>query len=693
LSFLCWGPQDQQGLRYSQSELVVEPRCEQRAELPVMSSSFGTYEPSDAILSAMQARLGAKNLAAAGYAAEAERKGEPLRPQHSEVVGGFATTAAPGFKMRGGLRDTPLVVVDKEPPPVSNELFQGGGGMTFGVKEVEDYVPSPKAAGPADDEGMNMNFGAGIGGIFSVGASSPKKAPEASTSPSRGGGGSAPSAPPKQKVSRTPSHGPDKASLRGPSPLAAKVKPDGPAKKRQAAGEFSQPSAGAPNSSRSGHGTPAHATGAYGAAPLESSRPSTASRLGPGRPPSAPPSASRQEPSSDGRSEMMDAADQALQRAMAQAAAGLPRMEELGYAEGSPEPAPIMAKLPSAVTVAGVPVATQGDMVYLGGGLYASAAPAPAPKKKPSSTMPGRTRPPQGRRPVGSAVRSASAHLMGPGAGRGDESPTPSRAQSDGELGLGHLNLEKGHQQNSARGSQAGSVAGSVPPGPRAWRPSGVQKLPPAKLEPPGYAHKMPRLTPEEAGMLPGTHAEERARDRNSKAKETVDLFGQKGVLHQLREMDRDDYYDYPMGPINGPPQNITRRQEERKAAKEAKIQQILEERAIRLATEAAVSAQKRQHYASLARNASAPELGSQELEKQKMRVKCKMELMDFFNGYGKAVNKLTKQQQKVLQAQLQGSSQAPDDTFDEFEEERPSVSNRLQQVNDMCNKVFEDPT
>lgn len=192
--------------------------------------------------------------------------------------------------------------------------------------------------------------------------------------------------------------------------------------------------------------------------------------------------------------------------------------------------------------------------------------------------------------------------------------------------------------------------------------------------------------------MLPGTHAEDRARDRNIKAKENVDLFGQKGVLHQLREMERDDYYDYPMGPISGPPQNSTRRQEERKAAKEARIQQMLEERAIRLATEAAVTAQKRSHYAQLAKNASAPELGGQDLEKQKMRVKCKMELMDFFNGYGKAVNKLTKQQQKVLQAQLQGSSQVDADD-DEFDEEQPSVSNRLQQVNDMCNKVFEDPT
>jgi len=268
-------------------------------------TSFGTYEPSDAMLQAMQARMGAKNLAAAGYA-EAEKRGEYTRPpQQSEVVGGFAVTAAPGFRMKGGLRDTPLVVVDSEPPEVSNEVFHGGG-MSFGVKQVDDYVPSPTAAASSAEGGGN--FQAGIGSVFSIGTA------EASTSSPSRAGRSGPSPP--RKGGRTPSHG-DRQALRGPSPLAAKVRPE---KKRQAAESF-QP----PISSRSGGGTPAYA-GSH-MPPTLDSRPPTGNRLG--RPPSAPPSASRQEPSQEGgHSEMMDAADQALQKAMAQAAAGLPLMKK-----------------------------------------------------------------------------------------------------------------------------------------------------------------------------------------------------------------------------------------------------------------------------------------------------------------------------------------------------------------------------
>lgn len=417
---------------------------------------------------------------------------------------------------------------------------------------------------------------------------------------------------------------------------------------------------------------------------------------------------------------MQDAADQAFARAMAQASAGLPALEELSvgsshgfeedrqlYESSPPQPPqPLMTKLPSAVTVAGVPVAAQGDLIYLGGGLYASAAPPPekqAASRKKSSTQPSRgSRPP--RRPLGAAVRSASAHLLGH---QGDESPTPSRARSDGQLGLGRLNRVPGGAesvaQDSARGppqhgSGVGSVASNalVPPGPKHWRPGGVQKLQPAKLEP---ARPQYRLGFEEAGQIPGSHAEAQADARRYKAKEGVALFGSQGVLSQLREMDSEVPPKVYVGPLSGPPMNSIARQQERKLAKEAKIQQMLEERAIRLATEAAVATQKRHHTAILAKNASAPELGGEDLEKQRMRLACKMEILDFFNGYSNSVSKLTGEQKKVLQAQLQGGAQrdvpeshyCDDDQGDSFAEE-PSLQDRLQQVNDKCNRVFQSP-
>eukprot|EP00930_Biecheleria_cincta_P071810 TRINITY_DN5926_c0_g1_i1.p1 TRINITY_DN5926_c0_g1~~TRINITY_DN5926_c0_g1_i1.p1 ORF type:complete len:705 (+),score=161.83 TRINITY_DN5926_c0_g1_i1:27-2117(+) len=688
------------------------------------STSFGTYEPSDALLEAMKARFAAKQMS--------DRVGQAAPDAGS---GAASSSTAPSFRLAGGgMGEMPGQTAEKE--------VATAGGITFGIKEAsKGYAPELFAASepPLRAGGGLFQVASGPGPPLppeaeaTIPAVASAASPRASGGARRGNAGPASAEKKRSKggASSSSSSSSSSAALRGQSPLARGpsasrgLGPMPSSSRRQAAFEhpsqfFAEPGLG------SQVGTPAGA----GASLLPPPMPPESASAGPsrpptgrlsGRPPSAPPVQSSRLQHQEVAS-MQDAADQAFARAMAQAGAGLPALEEVHF--GSPHgfeedrqhysspprpPQPMISKLPSAVTVAGVPVAAQGDLIYLGGGLYASAVP-PAEKqasRKKSSTQPSRgPRPP--RRPLGAAVRSASAHLLGH---QGDESPTPSRARSDGQLGLGRLNRAPGGAadaaaQDSARGppqhgSGAGSVASSalVPPGPKHWRPSGVQKLPPAKLEPPTRAY---RLGLEEAGQIPGSHAEARADARNSKAKEGVALFGSQGVLSQLREMDTDIPSRAFFGPVSGPPTNVERRQEERRAAKEAKIQQMLEERAIRLATEAAVATQKRQHAAQLARNASAPELGGEDLEKQRMRLACKMEILDFFNGYSNSVKKLTSEQKKVLHAKLhgvradfpedcQGDESNEDDRDDSFHEE-PSLQDRLQQVNEQCNRVFQSP-
>ncbi|CAE7373761.1 nae1 [Symbiodinium microadriaticum] len=376
-------------------------------------------------------------------------------------------------------------------------------------------------------------------------------------------------------------------------------------------------------------------------------QPATSSRSPPA---SSPKSGGSRRMSQDEQTSMHAAADEALMRAIAQASAGLSMdasctEENESVQEGLPSVS--VSKLPSAVTVAGVPVATTGDLVYLGGGLYAAAAPAEKPAKK-QSAAPARPRP---RKPP-SAIRSASAHIVGNGARADGDSSPQSRAQSEGQIGVGNLNPDG--RGSSRHGSVSGSTSVGSAPGARIWRPSGVQKLPAAKLEPPsGFGGRASRLTAEDIGKMPGDHSEDRASNRRLHGKEGVLLFGPNGVLAHMRD---PEHRHQAMLPPSGPPQGIERRLEERKAAKQARINEILEEKALREATEAAISMQKRQNLAAMARNASTPEM-SEDLDRKRTRLACKMDILDFFRGYRKAVHKLTADQQKVLQANLHGSA------------------------------------
>lgn len=342
-------------------------------------------------------------------------------------------------------------------------------------------------------------------------------------------------------------------------------------------------------------------------------------------------------------------------------------------------------KMEKVVTVGGVPVAAEGDLVYLGGGLWGAAVPPPPkeaekPCRQRRKVLPGRINAPP--RPLGarSAVRSASAHLVGP---QTCESPAPSRAHSDGQLGM-----------DEAKDA-----------GPRAWRPAGASKLPKAPEAPP-RPHRA--VDPNDCGP-PGGNSEIRAKERSERARELVEkgMFGPKGVLQQLREHELRDAQVAPIDRATGPPQNSDLRAQERKAAKELKMEILLRQRAERLAAQGSKSS--RLLHRSSAGSSSAPDLSARnpdDIEKQKLRVACKMEIVDFFNGYSSSLDKMTAEQTKILLSKLHtGSNDAElaeivqqcDDErqqlLNESEakvDDQQSIHRRLQKVNDLCNKAFE---
>lgn len=586
-------------------------------------SSFGTYEPSDAILAAMKARVGVKNLVRSDGGTEVAGMDDVQSGQRG-------APSAPTFRLNGGLRET---------VPPEHQNIQASfpvaetGGIAFAVKEAScSYAPAKYEAEGGQEKG----------GMFQVGSSSPSRAKEpASGENSRSR---------LQQVDQGASSSEEKRSL-------------GHSMRRQVPDTLSVIDENLHVDEDGDQG--------------EQVQPSTSRSAGP---PCVPATSSRKSSSHA----MREAADEALAKALAQASAGLDMDIDFAELEAPPLEIPesqSLMKLPSAVTVAGEPVAAMGDMIYLGGGLYASCAPPEKPvKKKPR-------KPP--RRPA-SVMRSASAHIVGSQTSQTGESgefgSPQSRAQSEGHMGSEQLFSEcRGSSRN---GSALGGSSAGAPSAPRIWRPAGVQKLPPAKLVPPaGFGGRPSRLSQEDLGRMPGDHAEERAHNRRVSGKEGLLLFGPKGVLAHMR----DGEHRQVSTALPGPPQGISKRLERRKLAKQARINEILEEREMRIATEAAMDMHRRHHVANMARHASAPELSEEELEKQRIRVACKMDILDFFHGYRKVVNKLTEEQQKVLHANLHGSgnSMEVDGAGRDMSQEPESIQDRLQRVNDDCNRVF----
>lgn len=171
-------------------------------------------------------------------------------------------------------------------------------------------------------------------------------------------------------------------------------------------------------------------------------------------------------------------------------------------------------KIPSVVTCGGVPVAQDGDLVYLGAGLYAAAEPIPErqPRKVPvrRRPLPGRVRPPPPLMPrAGAAYRSLS---HGPrngsrsGSRGASEVSSPVRAWSEGQLDA--------EFNDEAATPSAGAAA------PRAWRPAGASKLPPPPpVEP--RCFRQPAVASSDLGTA-AVHSEARARDREALRREAT---------------------------------------------------------------------------------------------------------------------------------------------------------------------------
>lgn len=401
-------------------------------------------------------------------------------------------------------------------------------------------------------------------------------------------------------------------------------------------------------------------------------------------------------------------------------------------------------KIPSVLTAGGVPVAQDGDLVYLGGGQYAAVTPAPqqelreAPPRR--RRLPGRVRAPPS---IPRSVRSSNHRSLGTRVG-GHEAPhvgsqngsrsgsrcgtdvgSPMHAWSDGQ----QLDDEHVLRHDSEHG---GAVASTAPaksrPGPIAWRPAGVAKLPPPE-EPP-RPFRQPAMALADLGPAAG-HSEARVRDREAHRREAgPGLFGRDGFLRQLAEEQHEPLTAQRREGVLGAPLNSEWRAAERSAVRDARTRVLLEERAARLQAEAALNASKANSlqqavHRGMAGSSSAPALGiprlrldsqpqiaKEDLEEQKLRLACKMEILDFFNGYHNAIGKMTAEQTKLLLTKLHSGldSSGLSETVQQCENERnkqrqewceksqqvedaQSVQRRLQQVNDLCNKAFENST
>eukprot|EP00929_Paragymnodinium_shiwhaense_P011295 TRINITY_DN11684_c0_g1_i1.p1 TRINITY_DN11684_c0_g1~~TRINITY_DN11684_c0_g1_i1.p1 ORF type:complete len:740 (-),score=170.62 TRINITY_DN11684_c0_g1_i1:363-2582(-) len=406
-------------------------------------------------------------------------------------------------------------------------------------------------------------------------------------------------------------------------------------------------------------------------------------------------------------------------------------------------------KIPSAACLGGVPVAADGGLIYLGGGLYASAQPqreASVPSQgKKQRPLPGRVKAAKhgAQRRLGgsSAIRSASAHLVGHQSGAGDVSPTPSRSHSEGQL-------------NTERPLPPGPHSKAKPNGDNnAWRPSGVSRRPPmpdAKKEEKERHRSMASMGDQYSSGPPGCSTEARAEARREAHRQAANagLFGAQGLLAQLREGEAlearevqraQDASMMPfsaavakaVGGINGagggpgggssglstigPPCNSHRREAERRAAKEAKVQMMLEERALRLGAVQVEQEEKRvqARQRAMTSAASAPDLpqsrfmgmaigcsSEKDLESQKRRIATKMQFLDIFNGYGKDDRKQTIGQAKALLAQLQeggglDSAEAGEFVGGDYDQDDghcapDSVEARLREMNEHCNMAFE---
>lgn len=369
--------------------------------------------------------------------------------------------------------------------------------------------------------------------------------------------------------------------------------------------------------------------------------------------------------------------------------------------------------IPSVVTLAGAPVAMQGDLVYLGGGMFASASAArlgPASDREsstqrrpanPQKVLPGRVNrpPPRPAMRRSAALRSASAQLVGrPRMCVDNDSP---KAQSDGNP----------FDDDSGAGGRATDKSAAAV---RAWRPSGHGGTLRPKAE---DAPPRPKVMARDAsGGPPGSYSEARADARASAWRDAqdVNLYGAQGILSQLTDPSpfgcnsaQDTSAALPLK-TTGPPRNGDRRKEERLALKEAKVQALLEERAIRLAAEAPPKRPNRSHSAALIstvrHSTDDNDVSYDEAQRQKLRIACKMQMVDFFNGYSSNINQMSADQASSMLTKLHGNGSDPtglavtmmecgEEQASEQADNKQSIHRKLQQVSDLCNQMFEVST
>merc|ERR1719506_2148166 len=147
---------------------------------------------------------------------------------------------------------------------------------------------------------------------------------------------------------------------------------------------------------------------------------------------------------------------------------------------------------------------------------------------------------------------------------------------------------------------------------------------------------------------------ESRIRDREAARRDGCGLFGRQGMLREIAEMQTMPM-PMPYRPRNAAdgPLNSDVRAMERQMRKEARVQALLEERA----EQEKVTSEARDFRRSLATASSAPQLPTaglalglgltplvvpEEMERQKLRLACKIETLSFLNGYHNAVGKMT---------------------------------------------------
>lgn len=223
------------------------------------------------------------------------------------------------------------------------------------------------------------------------------------------------------------------------------------------------------------------------------------------------------------------------------------------------------------------------------------------------------------------------------------------------------------------------------------------------------------------------TNMETRIREREASREEGQHLFGRKGILREISEMQMP----MPMPPrieaTTGGPLKSDIRAEERRMAKEARVQALLDEREHheRMGDE---RRGLQRHLTTVSSAPVLPSLGStlglvaqpmpmpEEMEKQKLRLACKMETLSFLNGYHNAIGKMSMEQKASLLAKLHATKSTKprpgrcaevnhkqdnvgpavvEDTAgwtwtEGMEEDQCGVQQRLQHVNDICNEAFD---